>query len=286
MSETFDCSQSAELLAGMRRARAVLASGGLVVLPTDTVYGVAADAFTPEAVAALLAAKGRGRQSPPPVLIPDLATLDALASEVPDPVRSLVEAFWPGGLTVVLPARPSLAWDLGETRGTVALRMPDDTIVLEILKETGPLAVSSANLTGQRAAGTASEAEEMLGDSVAVYLEAGPRPSHPGDSAEVRASTIVDATAFAAGTGPLQVLRDGAISRERLREVAGDAFDAPAAPVEAAEETPEPEVSVPEAEPALPEPEVGVPEAEAQTEADLGADDGSDQAVREDTADS
>ncbi|HEU0256460.1 MAG TPA: L-threonylcarbamoyladenylate synthase [Microbacteriaceae bacterium] len=230
MSETFDCSESDALLAGMRRARAALGRGELVVLPTDTVYGVAADAFTPRAVAALLAAKGRGRQAPPPVLIPDLPTLDALAQNVPDEVRRLVSEFWPGGLTVVLPARPSLAWDLGETRGTVALRMPDDTIALEILKETGPLAVSSANLTGEPAAGSAAEAEGMLGESVAVYLEAGHRPARQGDSVVEQASTIIDATALAAGDGGIRILRHGAVSDDRIRAIVGDLLEEPADP--------------------------------------------------------
>ena len=122
----------------------------------------------------LLDAKGRGRQSPPPVLVAGLATLRALVAEVPEPVERLVEAFWPGGLTIVLPSQPSLTWDLGETHGTVAVRMPAHRIALELLEETGPLAVSSANLTGKSAAIAADDAQDMLGDSVAVYLDAGP----------------------------------------------------------------------------------------------------------------
>jgi tRNA threonylcarbamoyl adenosine modification protein (Sua5/YciO/YrdC/YwlC family) len=144
------------------------------VIPTDTVYGVAADAFDPKAVERLLHAKGRERTSPPPVLIPGIPTLDALATEVPEPVRQLVAEFWPGGLTVILHAQPSLQWDLGETRGTVALRMPADKIALELLSETGPLAVSSANLSGQPSATTAADAQAMLGESVTVYLDGGP----------------------------------------------------------------------------------------------------------------
>ncbi|MFF1875886.1 L-threonylcarbamoyladenylate synthase, partial [Kitasatospora herbaricolor] len=131
MATIYDCSVDSELLTGMRLARAAIGRGELVVIPTDTVYGVAADAFDPAAVQRLLDAKGRGRQSPPPVLIPGIPTLAALAEEVPQAVTDLVQEFWPGGLTVVLPAQPSLVWDLGETRGTVALRMPSDTIALE-----------------------------------------------------------------------------------------------------------------------------------------------------------
>ena len=138
--------------------------GELVVLPTDTVYGVAADAFDPEAVAALLEAKGRGREMPPPVLVSAATTLDALAVRVPDYARALVEEFWPGPLTLVCHQQASLQWDLGDTRGTVAVRMPDHEVALELLERTGPLAVSSANLTGSPAATDADEAEQMLGE--------------------------------------------------------------------------------------------------------------------------
>ncbi len=192
--------------------------GALVVLPTDTVYGIGADAFSPPAVAALLAAKGRGRQMPPPVLIPDVRTLDGLATDVPQAVRDLVERFWPGGLTVILRAQPSLAWDLGETAGTVALRMPDHEAALALLRRTGPLAVSSANRTGSPAALTAQDARDQLGASVAVYLDAGPVTGGV-------ASTIVDAT------GPeLRVVRAGAIDLALLREVAPIVEPAPQEP--------------------------------------------------------
>ncbi|WP_265521991.1 L-threonylcarbamoyladenylate synthase [Oerskovia flava] len=203
--------------------------GGLVVLPTDTVYGIGADAFDADAVAALLAAKGRGRQMPPPVLVPDARTLDGLATAVPDGARALVEAFWPGGLTVILQAQPSLAWDLGETRGTVALRMPDHEAALALLRRTGPLAVSSANATGHPAALDVDAARAQLGDAVAVYLDGGTAPGGV-------ASTIVDAT------GPtLRVVRAGAISLEALQAVTAveDPEAVPAdAPVDAPADTP------------------------------------------------
>jgi L-threonylcarbamoyladenylate synthase len=223
MAPIYDCSVDSELLSGMRLARAAIGRGELVVIPTDTVYGVAADAFNPAAVQRLLDAKGRGRQSPPPVLIPGIPTLAALADVVPQAVTDLVQEFWPGGLTVVLPAQPSLVWDLGETRGTVALRMPSDTIALELLSETGPLAVSSANLTGRPAARTAAEAEGMLGDSVELYLDGGEAGATYGPiDAKDSSSTIVDATALAAGTGPLRILRHGVISEEQIRAIVGD----------------------------------------------------------------
>ncbi|MFF5626189.1 L-threonylcarbamoyladenylate synthase [Microbacterium sp. NPDC012755] len=223
MSSIFDCGDESQLLAGMRHARQAISRGELIVIPTDTVYGVAADAFSPTAVQRLLDAKGRGRNQPPPVLIGSRNTLTALVESVPEPVERLVEAFWPGGLTIVLPAQPSLVWDLGETRGTVAVRMPEGRVVLELLAETGPLAVSSANLTGKDAAVSALDAERMLGDSVTVYLA-------DGMSRDGIASTIIDATSLVTrgaepATGGVRILRDGAISRAQLEEVIGELLE-------------------------------------------------------------
>lgn len=191
-----------------------LSRGEVVVLPTDTVYGVGADAFQPEAVARLLDAKGRGRHMPPPVLIPSVRTVDGLARDVSAPARALMEEFWPGPLTVIVSAQPSLAWDLGETQGTVALRVPNHPAALALLARTGPVAVTSANRTGNPAATTADDAKHQLGDAVSVYLDA-------GDSPLGVASTIVDAT------GPaLRIVREGGVSRDRLVEIVGaDAFE-------------------------------------------------------------
>ncbi len=223
MSPIFDCLDPEQLLPGMRRARQAIGRGELVVLPTDTVYGVAADAFSAAAVARLLAAKGRGRQSPPPVLVAGIVTMRALVADVPEPVERLVEEFWPGGLTIVLPAQPSLSWDLGDTNGTVAVRMPAERITLELLEDCGPLAVSSANLTGKSAAITIDEAHDMLGDSVEVYLDG-------GMSATGVASTIIDATGLlgpsAGESGIVRVLREGAVSRAALRTVLGELLEA------------------------------------------------------------
>src|SRR6478752_8513031 len=223
MSPIYDCRDEAQLLSGMRQARQAIGRGELVVIPTDTVYGVAADAFSASAVQRLLDAKGRGRQSPPPVLVAGLTTLRALMADVPTAVERLVEEFWPGGLTIVLPAQPSLSWDLGETRGTVAVRMPAHRIALELLEETGPLAVSSANLTGRPAAVRIEDAQDMLGESVAVYLD-------DGSSKTGVSSTIVDATSLIGGSEPrIRVLREGAISRAQLRDVLGDLLEEEAA---------------------------------------------------------
>lgn len=231
MSEVFDCSDGAQLLQGTRLARQSLGRGELIVMPTDTVYGIAADAFSPEAVQRLLDAKGRGRQSPPPVLIPNVGTLAALAADASEALHMLAEAFWPGALTIVTQANPSLSWDLGETGGTVALRIPGNAFARELLQETGPLAVSSANKTGLPAAGTAAEAREMLGESVAVYLD--------GGEARGEASTIIDATSLEGdGRGTVRVLRQGAVTVAELQDALPNAtiveqLAAPAVPVEA-----------------------------------------------------
>lgn len=204
MSPVFDCSGEERRREGLTKAAAALRDGRLVVLPTDTLYGVAADAFDQDAVQALLAAKGRGRHMPPPVLVGEVRTVDGLAIDVPDYVRGLLEEFWPGPLTVILKAQPSLHWDLGDTNGTVALRMPDHELALELLREVGPLAVSSANLTGWPASRTMVEAATQLGSSVFIYLDGGPVGAG-------LPSTIVDCT-----TETPSILRDGAISAEQL----------------------------------------------------------------------
>ncbi len=205
-AERFDTTDESGRERGLAAAALAVQRGELVVLPTDTVYGIGADAFDPAAVRSLLAAKGRGREMPPPVLVSAATTLDALAVGVPAYARVLVEQFWPGPLTLVCRQQPSLQWDLGDTRGTVAVRMPDHEVALALLSRTGPLAVSSANKTGRPAATDADEAEEMLGDDVAVILDAGTTPG-------VEPSTILDVT------GPVgRVLRLGAVSLATLNE--------------------------------------------------------------------
>lgn len=240
MSSLFDCRDEAQLLPGMRHARQAIARGELIVLPTDTVYGIAADAFSPQAVQRLLDAKGRGRDQPPPVLVSGQPAMAALVEEIPEPVQRMIDEFWPGGLTIVLPAQPSLAWDLGDTLGTVAVRMPDQRVALELLAETGPLAVSSANLTGLPAAHSAEHAQRMLSDRVSVYLDADiPEDAEP--------STIVDATSLvrpaegAAEPGRIRILRQGGVTRSQLESVLGDLLE----PME------EPEATV-QAQPDLP----------------------------------
>jgi tRNA threonylcarbamoyl adenosine modification protein (Sua5/YciO/YrdC/YwlC family) len=203
----FDCTDEAARQTGLAAAAAAVGRGDLVVLPTDTVYGIGADAFDASAVRALLATKGRGRDMPVPVLIGSWRTLEGLVNSVSMPVRELTRAFWPGGLTVIVQQAPSLRWDLGDSRGTVAVRMPLHPVAIDLLGRTGPMAVSSANRSGQPAATTADEAVAQLGEQVEVYLDAGP-------AAVGVASTIVDCT----GAVP-RVVRLGAIDLETLRAV-------------------------------------------------------------------
>ncbi len=212
----YDCRSLAERDRGIAAAVDAVKSGELVVLPTDTVYGIGADAFTPHAVTALLNAKGRGRNVPPPVLVGSRHTLDGLVYSLPRAARDLADAFWPGALTIVVEHSPSLQWDLGDTGGTVGVRMPLHPVALEVLRETGPMAVSSANKTGQPAAVTAEDARDQLEYSVRIYLEAGPCP-------DPVPSTIVDVT----GDVP-RVLRNGAIPVEKLRDVVPDILAAEA----------------------------------------------------------
>jgi tRNA threonylcarbamoyl adenosine modification protein (Sua5/YciO/YrdC/YwlC family) len=206
VSERFPAVEEQDVEAAVDAAARAITRGELVVIPTDTVYGIGADAFDAAAVKGLLDAKGRGREMPPPVLVSSAATLDALAVRVPEWARTLTEAFWPGALTLVCHQQASLQWDLGETRGTVAVRVPDHPVAIAVLERTGPLAVSSANRTGMPAATDADAAEEMLGDGVSVIVDSGPTPG-------ADPSTIVDAT-----SDTPRLLRLGAISVEQLNE--------------------------------------------------------------------
>ena len=193
----------------LTRAAQAISEGECIVLPTDTVYGIGADALNPVAVAALLAAKERGRDMPPPVLISDPAVLAALCEHVPRAAQDLAEAYWPGGLTLVLRAQESLTMDLGETAGTIAVRVPDDDAARELLRMTGPMAVSSANKSGRPAALTAQDAADQLGTEVAVYLDGGPtRVGTP--------STIIDFASTEKG----RILRQGALSLDEIHTVA------------------------------------------------------------------
>ncbi len=201
----YDCSDPQRRAEGLTAAERAISGGELVVLPTDTVYGIAADAFTPHAVARLLAAKRRGRDMPVPVLVGSWSTLDGLVDHVSLAADALRKAFWPGGLTLVVRHALALAWDLGDADGTVAVRMPLHPVAIELLQRTGPLAVSSANISGRSPASDAADAAGQFGDDVAVYLDG-------GLSQDAVPSSIVDCT-----VDPPQLLRAGAISLEELR---------------------------------------------------------------------
>ncbi|MEU8247524.1 L-threonylcarbamoyladenylate synthase [Nonomuraea sp. NPDC048916] len=209
MGKRYDCTDLEQRAEGLTEAAAAVRRGELVVLPTDTVYGLGADAFTPAAVTALLDAKGRGRDMPPPVLVGTVRAAGALVEDMGPYGQDLVDAFWPGPLTLVFKANRALSWDLGDTKGTVAVRMPLHPVALDLLKETGPMAVSSANRSGAPAAVTAEEAEEQLGDAVAVYLDG-------GKTTDNTPSTILDLTSAVP-----RLLRRGAIPVEKLRGIIG-----------------------------------------------------------------
>jgi L-threonylcarbamoyladenylate synthase len=209
VTEVFNCAEPEQRSAGISSAVGALKGGRLVVTPTDTVYGIGADAFDNTAVTALLSAKGRGRDMPVGVLVGSWHTIEGLVYTVPDGARELIRAFWPGALSLVVAQAPSLQWDLGDARGTVMLRMPLHPVAIELLREVGPMAVSSANISGHPPAVNAAEARSQLGDLVDVYLDAGP-------SEQQAASTIVDLT----GDTP-RLLRAGPVSVERIAEVLG-----------------------------------------------------------------
>jgi tRNA threonylcarbamoyl adenosine modification protein (Sua5/YciO/YrdC/YwlC family) len=209
MTQLFDCANTAHRAEGIAAAANAVKSGRLVVMPTDTVYGLGADAFDSEAVAGLLAAKGRGRDMPVGVLVGSWHTIDGLVYAVPPAARELIRAFWPGALSLVVRQASSLQWDLGDAHGTVMLRMPLHPVAIELLRQVGPMAVSSANVSGSPAAATAFEAQRQLGDRVEVYLDGGPSPQQA-------ASTIVDLT-----SATPRILREGPISGQAVATVLG-----------------------------------------------------------------
>ncbi len=207
--QIYNCADAAEREEGMALAVKAAKSGRLVVMPTDTLYGLGCDAFDNDAVASLLATKHRGPDMPVPVLVGSWDTVKGLVAWLDDTAQTLIEAFWPGGLSIVVPQAPSLPWNLGDTRGTVMLRMPLHPIAIELLREVGPMAVSSANISGQTPPTTAIAAKQQLGKAVTVYLD--------GGEAEVgKPSTIIDLS----GSRPY-LLREGALSAEQIGEVIG-----------------------------------------------------------------
>jgi L-threonylcarbamoyladenylate synthase len=191
----------------------IVAQGGLVVLPTDTVYGIGCDPFNASAVDALFKAKARGRDLPLPVLVHTWRQAMGLVEDVTEQVRLLIAEFWPGPLTIVLREAPGIGWDLGYSRGTVAVRMPKHDFTLALIERTGPLAVTSANRSGAPAPSTIEGVVEQLGGHVDVFFDVGPASGGP-------ASTIVDLSGDRA-----RVLRTGAIPASEIERVIGEPLD-------------------------------------------------------------
>ena len=204
---------AADREAAVEVAASALGEGRCVVVPTDTVYAIAADAFNPTGTRRVFGAKRRSRRFPLPVLVRSPKQLLGLAAEVPTPADRLMAAYWPGPLTLLLRAQPGLAWDLGDDRGVLAVRMPLDDVVLDLVRAVGPLAATSANLSGQPPASTAEGARQQLGELVEVYLDDGARGGGTP-------STIVDLT-----RARPQVLREGALSPPDVLAVAAGDLD-------------------------------------------------------------
>jgi len=189
-------------------AAQVLREGGLVVFPTDTVYGVGAAVDRPDAVARLYVAKGRPLDKPIPVLIADLDLLEKLAREVTPEVQLLAQHFWPGALTIVVPAQPWLPREIVRETGAVGLRMPDHPVALAIIRAAGgAVATTSANRSGENEACTVEEAIGALGDAVDLYTDGGRTPGG------------IPSTVVAFERSRLVVLRRGALPVEVIGEV-------------------------------------------------------------------
>ena len=220
-----------------------VAQDGLVILPTDTVYGIGCAAGSAHAVGRLLAAKGRGRAKPPPVLVADPQDLNALVENLPQAASALITTFWPGPLTLILDASPTLSWDLGETGGTIAVRMPDHPLTLQLLRAAGPMAVTSANRTGAPPATSAAEARAAFSGRVLDHGPGGARSRHGADILLLDGgttpgplpSTIVDLSGPRAQE-PV-IVREGVIDPRLVHEIArgpGAPHTGPADPAEPA----------------------------------------------------
>ena len=196
--------------AGRAEAAEVLRRGGIVALPTDTVYGIAVALDTPNGIEALFAAKRRPPEKGVMLLLADAAQGPTIG-QWPAAAAALAEAFWPGGLTVIVPQRPEVPLPAALTGGapTIGLRMPDHEAPRALAAAVGPLPTTSANVSGLPEARTAAEIVEQLGDAVELVLDGG--PAHGGP-----ASTVVDCTGE-----ELRILREGAIRREDIERALG-----------------------------------------------------------------
>jgi L-threonylcarbamoyladenylate synthase len=185
-----------------------LAGGDIIGLPTDTVYGLAADPFHTGASDRLFRLKGRPRNVELPVLVSTEAQALSLCTAVPEAARRLMKRYWPGPVTLVLPRRPDLEADLGEEDATIGIRCPAHPVPLAICEQIGPIATTSANRHQERALTTALEVAECLGPELVLVLDAGTCDGKP--------STVVDCT----GERP-KVLREGQLSQEDVAAAVG-----------------------------------------------------------------
>ncbi len=188
----------------LRRALDVLRAGGLVAFPTDTVYGVGALAFDGTAIESIYLAKDRPIEKAIPVLISEAGELEKVSIDIPNAARKLASRFWPGPLTILVPKRLDLP-DAVSATSTVGVRVPDHTVARELLRLAGPMAVTSANISGAQSPVNAEEVYEQLGGRIPLILDGGPTPGGIP-------STLVDCT-----TPELKILREGPVRMEELR---------------------------------------------------------------------
>ena len=194
----------------LEEATSILRAGGLVAFPTDTVYGLAGHAYLPEAVEKIYQVKERAKEKAIPLLLADSDQVQEVASDVPPVAYRLMEAFWPGGLTIVLSKSPRVPDVVTAGGTTVALRTPDHPFVLALIQALGaPLAATSANVSGHPPATTAREALRELGGRITLIVDGGTCPGGVP-------STVLDLT-----VSPPRVLREGAVAWEKIRQVLG-----------------------------------------------------------------
>lgn len=192
------------------RAAHALEAGELVILPTDTVYGISAALSRPDAVEKIFVAKGRPPEKPIALLVDRIDEVELVAESIPEMARALAARFWPGGLTLILPRKPGVPDVVAAGGPTIAVRMPDHPVPRALIRRLGePLPTTSANRSGNPSPKDAKQALAELGDSVSIVLDAGPAPGGIE-------STVIDPT-----TDPPIVYREGAVSVASLEEVLG-----------------------------------------------------------------
>ncbi|MCF8558130.1 MAG: threonylcarbamoyl-AMP synthase [Candidatus Nanopelagicales bacterium] len=213
MTQRIDCADGERRAQAVASAFAAVRRGDLVMIPTESVYALATDAFSMRGVAALREAKGYDADVPLPIMVGSRSTIAGIASRVSDDARSLMEAFWPGPLTLLLTPQPTLAWDHPEG-APLTVRMPMHPVALALLAATGPLVVTSANLPGLSAPTTVDDALSQVGDAAALALDAGPLALDPtplmGNVG--LPSSVVDTT-----VNPPRIVRTGALDVQTLR---------------------------------------------------------------------